>query len=884
MSKEETVTKKLQEFSDLKPQGVSAREIAVALQINRSTASRYLNDLFQNGQAEKITGKPVRYRRKTSRTPKEIGESLQPLIQQGLAALSYPFQSFHILFTGETGTGKTYLAERLYEIATREGYIKRSTPFITFNCADYAQNPELLVGQIFGIKKGAFTGSVQDEPGLVEQADGGILFLDEIHRLPASAQEMLFYLIDKGVYRRFGEATRERQANITFIGATTQSPERALLITLLRRFSVTLIVPPLRERSHAEREMLLELFLQQEADKMDADLSMEDAGRDKLLHYACPGNIGQLQNDIQIACARAYLRYLNKEFSEVLVGVEDILIKMDEGQTSFPLENEQAKAAQITKGESHSLFPNIYQRLNKKRLELSSAGDMTVESSLQHVVNQYIADLTARYPKVTFSYDVGHDLIDGDLLYALQRAPTVLSPQINRELNEQSMYVIGLHLQNLRNHGRENKQTLPSFSKASKEDRYAAHRLAEYLTETIDLKLPDDEVELLAHFLTPVQQSQSLPNAQTIFVLLVTHGRTTASSMAEVTNTLLGAEVIQSVDMPLEKSAEDTNEEVRVFIDRALASNTYQGVLLLVDMGSLVTMGDTFYSEWGVPVFTVPYVNMPMVMEAGRKSLVQDITVKEVYETTQKAMTAFMSEDHSDPHTRKKRLIATVCFTGEGAAQLLEEWLADQLTDADADVVIRSVRVDPVSRDTSILRQLKDYYDIVAIIGTVFISMDEIPFIPAWELLKQEGTSRLLKLVEVTRQYGVRQGETTQQSHGRGYREIQSGLAEIVTYLNPRLFCTILDKYFPQVQAYYDWDDDRALGMSMHIGVLLDRMIKAHVHGEIEELKQTIPMDNHFQYDQAERSIWEPLVSSLEQSFQIPFPESFVRVSMKISR
>ncbi|SDJ09121.1 sigma 54-interacting transcriptional regulator [Natribacillus halophilus] len=878
MSRKETVTKKLQEISELKPQGVSAEDIAGALHINRSTASRYLNDLFQNGQAEKITGKPVRYRRKTSYSYEEVGESLQPLVQQSLAALAYPFQSLPILFTGETGTGKTYLAERLYKLAVQEGYIKPSTPFITFNCADYAQNPELLVGQIFGIKKGAFTGSVQDEPGLVEQADGGILFLDEIHRLSSSGQEMLFYLIDKGVYRRLGEATRERQANITFIGATTENPERALLTTLLRRFSVTLTVPPLRVRSRAEREMLLDLFLQQEAVQMDADLTMEDAGREELLSYSCPGNIGQLKSDIQIACARAYLRYLNTDFSQVVVRAEDISIKMDDRPSSFSLENEQMK------GEWNFPFPNIYQRLNNKRVQLSSAGVMAVDSSLQDVVNQYIADLTARYPKAAFSYDAWHDLVDEDLLYALQRAPTVLSPQIKRELDEHSMCVIGLHLQNLRNHGRENNQTLPSFSKASPEDRHAASRLAEYLIETIGLKLPDDEVELLAHFLTPGEQSQSLPNTQTIFVLLVTHGRSAASSMAEVTNTLLGAEVIQSVDMPLEKSAEETYEEVRTLIDRALASNTYEGVLLLVDMGSLVTLGDTFYNEWEVPVFTLPCVNMPMVMEAGRKSLVQDIAVEDVYTSARQAMTMFMREDDAETTPRKKRMIATVCFTGEGAAQLLEEWLTDQLTGADSDVVIRSVRMDPVSRDTSILYQLKDYYEIVAIIGTVYISMDEIPFIPAWELLKQEGTSRLFKLLEVSRPYATLSGETVKQHHQEGYRAIQTGLAEIVTNVNPRLFCAILDEYFPPIQAYYGWDDSRALGMGMHIGVLLDRIMNARMHGEMEELQKTMPMDTDFQHDDAEKTVWEPLIFNLEQAFNVSIAPSFVRATMKLAR
>lgn len=90
-------------------------------------------------------------------------------------------------------------AEVMYSFAKEIGRIKRNAPFVTFNCADYANNPQLLMSQLFGVKKGAYTGADKDRMGLVEKADGGILFLDEVHRLPPEGQEMLFYLIDKGL-------------------------------------------------------------------------------------------------------------------------------------------------------------------------------------------------------------------------------------------------------------------------------------------------------------------------------------------------------------------------------------------------------------------------------------------------------------------------------------------------------------------------------------------------------------------------------------------------------------------------------------------------------------------------------------------------------------
>lgn len=125
-----------------------------------------------------------------------VGEnaSLKVSIQQAKAAILYPPRGLHTIIFGETGTGKSMFAECMYHFAVQSHMLEKAAPFVSFNCADYAQNPQLLFGHIFGIRKGAYIGATEDSPGLIAKADGGILFLDEIHRLPPEGQEMLFYL------------------------------------------------------------------------------------------------------------------------------------------------------------------------------------------------------------------------------------------------------------------------------------------------------------------------------------------------------------------------------------------------------------------------------------------------------------------------------------------------------------------------------------------------------------------------------------------------------------------------------------------------------------------------------------------------------------------
>jgi len=156
-------------------------------------------------------------------------KSLKPQIQQAKATILYPPHGLHTLILGPTGVGKSNMAEAMYEFAVETGTLQKEAPFIIFNCADYAENPQLLLSQLFGHVKGAFTGAVVSKEGLVEKADGGILFLDEVHRLPPEGQELLYFLMDKGKFRRMGETDTERTANVLIIAATTEDIESSIV-------------------------------------------------------------------------------------------------------------------------------------------------------------------------------------------------------------------------------------------------------------------------------------------------------------------------------------------------------------------------------------------------------------------------------------------------------------------------------------------------------------------------------------------------------------------------------------------------------------------------------------------------------------------------------
>ena len=103
--------------------------------------------------------------------------SMKKQIQRAKAAVMYPPNGIHTLIYGPSGVGKSFLADLMCQYAKTTGNFKEDMPFYQFNCADYAENPQLLMAQLFGYCKGAFTGANEVKKGIVEQCDGGI-FID----------------------------------------------------------------------------------------------------------------------------------------------------------------------------------------------------------------------------------------------------------------------------------------------------------------------------------------------------------------------------------------------------------------------------------------------------------------------------------------------------------------------------------------------------------------------------------------------------------------------------------------------------------------------------------------------------------------------------------
>jgi DNA-binding NtrC family response regulator len=204
-----------------------------------------------------------------------------------------------VLILGETGSGKGVLAGWLHANGPRS-----EECLLNLNCAGLSR--ELLESELFGHEKGAFTGAVASKPGLLEVADRGSFFLDEIGDLDLAVQPKLLKVLEERTFRRLGEV-RERHVDIWLIAATHQDlpamvEEKRFRSDLYFRIStLTLQLPPLRERVEDIPVLAEELLLRIASDVGRTALSLSSAALRRLQNHPWPGNIRELRNVLERA-------------------------------------------------------------------------------------------------------------------------------------------------------------------------------------------------------------------------------------------------------------------------------------------------------------------------------------------------------------------------------------------------------------------------------------------------------------------------------------------------------------------------------------------------------------------------------------------------------
>ena len=862
--KKETLTGKI---------GWDAQEIAYDLAILRNNVSKELNELHRQNMIVKFLGRPVRYfDRGTLENLFDIDlgegpyqfenvEELKPQsdaaqnpfagligadgslarqVEQGKAAILYPPDGLHTLIVGQTGVGKTLFAHMMFEYGKIMGRFNEDTPFITFNCADYYSNPQLLISHVFGYVKGAFTGADTSKAGLVEAADGGILFLDEIHRLPPEGQEMIFYFMDTGTFSRLGETARERHAKVLIIGATTEDPDSALTKTFVRRIPNIIQIMPLAERSLTEKLDIIKLLFSQEAQRVKKPVRVSIESVKALIGSIGAGNVGQLKSNIKLLCAKAFLNDIdNPDFIEVdfkmlphtlkgglltLSANRQLLAELQNYLTE-PLVISPSGGRKLNDGEADKNSFDLYRVVEDKVALLKGEGIRAdlIKQIVAADVNVYVKSLYDKRASVNLTTrERLLKIVDESLVNFAEEVSLYVQKRLNRSYRDRFLYAFSLHLSAFLKRLKD-KETIAYTeigTSLTKDSVFftVALEIKDLIEKHYGINVPTVEVEYIALLLESAEDDDLEDH---VVIVVATHGRSTATSMVEVAQKLFGSGEtnVLAVDMPLEVKPQEILEKITA---RLRGINCSQGVLLLADMGSLCNIGTLLTEQLKIKVRTIDMVSTPLILEAMRKVDIAGMDIDSIYESLRNFRgyeTVNVSAEDIENEDKRREAIVTICSTGQGAALKLKTMVEEIIHHANRKVEVIPVGVYKLEEK---IEELESEFNVIAAVGMKKPAL-AIPFVPLEQLIDGTGEQVLTEIVfnhEITTVPKGKNNMVVQQL-------CEESLNNFLTYLNPSKvigvlleFDRLLEKELGKVLS-----NPIRIRLIVHCGCALERIV-----------------------------------------------------------
>lgn len=781
-------------------QGSTTADIAESINVSRANVSTILNQLVREGKVIKIKKYPVKYLpkaifdkfyrqnqnsyllnnniisdvnelsniknnnievadNKIKRDPftQVIGsdQSLHKAVMQAKAAVVYPPHGLHMLLLGPTGSGKTFFAKTIYEYAKYKHTIKKEAPFIAFNCADYYNNSQLLLSQLFGYAKGAYTGANKDEMGVVERADGGILLLDEIHRLPPEGQEMLFYFIDSGYFSRLGESEKKRKANVLIISATTENPDSTLLNTFLRRIPTIIHIPSFTEKGIREKIDLMKFLFKCEAARINRDLDVNLDVFEALISSNNYGNIGQLKSQIQLICAQAFLNGLNND-KDIIVNssclpeefkVQQIMNKSfnKEGQQLINLVSPHTvfTSGELNENSEDSFEPNIYSDILDKVNLFKKEGYS--DSKIQKMIlNDLHSHILGFLNQSTETIKI-QGLISPEILKLTEKLRLIAIEQLHYDFDQRFIYYIGMHIDTYFKRGQKNNILMEEEVKQIKQrykDEYDTSLLFKrQIYEAFQVLLPDIEVIYLTMLLSSLK-TMSVMTISKVGILIVAHGNSTATSMMNVAVELFGEANIAALDMPLNISPEDMMSSI---INKIIQLNQGKGVLLLVDMGSLTQIKNKIENKTSISIRILPFVTTLIVLDAVRKANYFSMDLSSVYNSVLNDFKENLLSSTDNNDSELPKMILSICTTGSGTAERLKTIITNIVNETTRETVqIKTVSALKLKEQ---LPELLKRQNVIASVGTKNPNL-KVPYISLESLVAGNGETVLKSVLQ----------------------------------------------------------------------------------------------------------------------------------------
>src|SRR2546423_463054 len=673
---------------------------------------------------------------------------------------------------------------------------------------------------------------------------------------------------------------RERQSSLLLLAATTEDPSAALLPTFRRRIPMSINLPGLQERTIMERYELLRAFFTTECSSIGAHIHVSPQALRALLLYECPGNIGQLRTDVQLACAWAYLEYRTGNHTELHVHMGELPDHVRRGLLHTVELNRALEPVLHLSEATHIFTPtglsldglpesaqDLYDTISRHLGMLQRSG---LE---EHEMNRLL-HLDIQYYFQRFADEVSagkqgsaSNLVDERIGVLSRRIVQYAEERLARTFPEKLALGLAMHLTSTLeriSQGRSIAEPAIQSVRFTYPIEYEVARMALLqFRSALGVSLPESETDVLA---VPLANAHALLSTEqsTVGIVVAAHGRGIAAGLAELANTVVGGNTVRWVELTLEQSPEQLLGQVAHWV---CAADQGAGVLLLVDFASLLSLGELVMRQAGIQVRTVSGVSAPLVVEAVRRaqrsehvtldqlaaSLTLFRTVDEPGKTGTPGTLALTQDEYSEkdarfPSSLSSRVILSICLTGFGSAAKIAELIEEHLPGLrQQGVEIICMDINLSGKTEADVQRMVGNRHVVAIVGTINPHLKSYPFIALTDFLFGDGIARLRTLLggtlidpallqpdslslsayaEPALPGSASVPKLTQRTEL--VREISHTLSQRLLFLNPVRAMPLIDHMIEliEVEVGETFEIEVLAGLMLHLACILERGIQ----------------------------------------------------------
>lgn len=620
--------------------------ISKELNISRSLTSQYLNELVKDNLVIKISSRPVYYLSKNALEQKyhvvlkqneyiSLHEMMQELklsspdlkdfqkiigcdgsmnypISQVKSALLYP-GGLPIILYGERGCGKMFLVDCMKEYC--QNHLSQNHPILLSvkKVSSYETETNQLI-DLFGYEK---DGEVHK--GLLETSNGHLLCIQDASNLSDFVQEKLADYIRYGNFTRYGNDTVMVQSKVRLVLIMEQEPRLGLNENLLVNIPVICHIPSYQERNEDERTQLVLHFFKKEQIQLEKKIWISERLKQFLINHQFDSNISELRKAVKTICANAFSEALHQENMDV--HIYHLPVYLLEQMSVDRYEKDEDILVRLDSFERHELGEKIVSTwdqllhicIDYKNGAVSQAKFFELaQESVRHYYDILVFDQSYHDARM----DAMKNIVM-DVLTVIKNMKNIILPVNCGYVLTRMIVSTGRNTSLLNQwetlHQKEIQDCISYLSEIMLDEEILADLIIKQLKTATNIGLSN--MNKLFLMLNIRMYNKDLQGQDTMGIIL-SHGYSTVSSIADAANSLLKAYVFEAIDMPLDTPVEEISKKLNVYIENNMH---LKNIILLVDMGSLEDLANVVRLSMNVGV--INNISTSLALNVGMKIL-----------------------------------------------------------------------------------------------------------------------------------------------------------------------------------------------------------------------------------------------------------------------